>query len=88
MCSSDLLEALSSSVSSRLGLPAAEVAHLLMDHPSAVLGRRRLLWPRAGAHQWNPGDDACATATVQWDTDGTGDPGTMDIEVVAVEPLS
>jgi hypothetical protein len=29
------------------------------DLRSAVLGRRRLLWPRAQGVQWNPADDLC-----------------------------
>lgn len=32
---------------------------LLMHDSRAVLGRRRLLWPRAQGVQWNPADDLC-----------------------------
>jgi hypothetical protein len=35
------------------------IAALLVDERPAVLGRRRLLWPRASGVQWNPADELC-----------------------------
>lgn len=81
------LEVLSASVARRVQRSATEISRLLMSNPGAVLGRRRLLWPRAGAHQWSPDDERCASATVLIEPPGTGAPGTMDIEVVAVETM-
>ena len=58
-----------------LGENPAAIAHRLMDDNNAVLGRRRLLSPRATGFQWNPADDACVAASVDIvhtdrDTDG------------------
>jgi hypothetical protein len=38
---------------------AERIAKLLTDERSAVLGQRRLLWPRGAGVQWNPADDLC-----------------------------
>jgi hypothetical protein len=38
---------------------AADIARLLVGDDAAVLGSRRLLWPRASGVQWNPADDLC-----------------------------
>jgi hypothetical protein len=35
------------------------VRALLLDEDWAVLGTRKLLWPRGESVQWNPADDAC-----------------------------
>jgi hypothetical protein len=35
------------------------IAELLVDSRVAVLGPRRLVWPRASGVQWNPADDRC-----------------------------
>jgi hypothetical protein len=43
-------------------LPTASpdsLAALVVEERSAVLGRRRLVWPRASGVQWNPADDLC-----------------------------
>jgi hypothetical protein len=40
------------------------MADRLMDDSNAVLGRRRLLWPRGAGIQWNPADDACVAASI------------------------
>ena len=42
----------------RLGVPARDVARLLTANPTAILSRRRLLWPFRDFVQWNPADDA------------------------------
>lgn len=41
----------------RLGRAAPTIAGELTDPSSAVLGRRRLLWPFGNFVQWNPADD-------------------------------
>lgn len=44
---------------------SARVEQALMNASKSVLGRRRLLWPRANGVQWNPGDDACIAVAIQ-----------------------
>ena len=46
-------------LASRLGVPDGDVRDLLMDVSAAVLGVRRLIWPRATGYQWNPNDADC-----------------------------
>jgi hypothetical protein len=41
-----------------LGIAPEEAAALLSDPRHAVLGERRLLWPRREGVQWNPADEA------------------------------
>jgi hypothetical protein len=41
------------------GVSAKHVRELLTEETAAVLGERRLVWPRAHGVQWNPADDLC-----------------------------
>jgi len=41
------------------GSDASDIAQRLVDDDAAVLGPRRLVWPRASGVQWNPADDLC-----------------------------
>lgn len=50
---------LSQRVMTQIGVPQDKIAASLMDGRHAVLGSRRLLWPRAQGVQWNPADDQC-----------------------------
>jgi hypothetical protein len=47
--------------------PGEKIAARLMDDRYAVLGSRRLLWPRAEGVQWNPADDRCVALGLQID---------------------
>lgn len=40
-----------------LGVDQKELACLLEDETMAILGARRLVWPRGSGVQWNPSDD-------------------------------
>lgn len=51
------LDVVAARLGQRLGVPAREVASLLIANPAAVLGTRRLLWPFRDFVQWNPADD-------------------------------
>jgi hypothetical protein len=53
------LAELSRRVTTQIAVPAEAIATRLMDDRYAVLGPRRLLWPRAHGVQWNPADDRC-----------------------------
>jgi hypothetical protein len=46
-------------VSAQISVAPETIAAMLVDDRSAVLGARRLLWPRAQGVQWNPADDRC-----------------------------
>lgn len=58
-------DVVASTLAGRLGLPLDRVSALLADERRAWLGTRRLLYPRADGIQWNPGDDACVSASLQ-----------------------
>ncbi len=58
------LDELSQRLGRALGADPASVARSLMNDSEAVLGKRRLLWPRATGVQWNPGDDRSLAAEV------------------------
>lgn len=60
-----------------------KIAELLMSEDQLVLGRRRLLWPRAAGVQWNPGDDACVAAEILV-SDSTGNVWSHSGELFAV----
>jgi hypothetical protein len=44
---------------------ADAIGQLLMDDTGALLGQRRLVWPRATGVQWNPADDLCHAVDVR-----------------------
>jgi hypothetical protein len=59
------LDLVASRVAAQLGASTDEIRSLLSQHPTAILGARRLLWPwRAGVH-WNPADDLCAAIRIR-----------------------
>lgn len=70
------LDAIVSRLGVALSVPAGEVRELLLDDSSAILGRRRLLWPRSSGVQWNPADEACVGCSLtieaadSWRLDG------------------
>ena len=51
-------------IGGRLGISEGEVAGHLMGAEVAVLGERRLVYPRGQSVQWNPADDLCVAAEV------------------------
>uniref|UniRef100_A0A832MIG5 Uncharacterized protein n=1 Tax=Eiseniibacteriota bacterium TaxID=2212470 RepID=A0A832MIG5_UNCEI len=53
-------------IAARLGEREDVLRDLLTSPGGAVLGRRRLLWPRATGFQWNPADDACVACELLW----------------------
>jgi hypothetical protein len=54
------LNVVASRVAADLGVPADGVRSLLGENNAAILGARRLIWPRGDGVQWNPADDLCA----------------------------
>lgn len=56
-------------VSTRVALPLAidrrDVAEMLMDQSSAILGTRRLLWPFRNGVQMNPADDLLQECSIE-----------------------
>lgn len=55
-----------------LGVRTQDVVAYLSDNTTAVLGRRRLLWPWRNSIQWNPADDCCVAGELLF-TDSTED---------------
>jgi hypothetical protein len=53
------LDLVASRVAAGLGASVDEVRGLLHENRTAILGARRLLWPRGDGVQWNPADDRC-----------------------------
>jgi mono/diheme cytochrome c family protein len=51
------LDLVASRVAAELGAPVDEIRALLCEDRTAILGARRLLWPRGDGVQWNPADD-------------------------------
>ncbi len=79
-------EVVTTRLAGRLGQPVETVAALLADDRRAWLGVRRLLWPRAEGIQWNPGDDACVSASLRVRRqDGPG--WRLGFRLHAVEPI-
>jgi len=58
----------------RMGESPERISESLMSQTGAVLGERRLLWPRADGYQWNPADDELMACDLVWteDSDATG----------------
>jgi hypothetical protein len=61
------LAELSRRVTAQIAVPAEAIATRLIDDRYAVLGPRRLLWPRAQGVQWNPADDRCLALELRID---------------------
>lgn len=61
------LAELSRQVMAQIVAPPDTIAAMLVDDRYAVLGPRRLLWPRAQGVQWNPADDRCLALELRID---------------------
>jgi len=81
------LSLLSSRLALRLGLPADEVAQLLMEPQQAVLGVRPVLRKFGDGLQWNPADDECVTCTLWNSVVPQATNWSLDFELFGVTPL-
>lgn len=68
------LEVVATRLAARLKEPVERVREALVSPLGAVLGTRRLLWPRGDGYQWNPADDECVACELLWERD----PDTQD----------
>jgi hypothetical protein len=79
------LAELSGRLAGQIGVPGEKIASRLMDDRCAVLGPRRLLWPRAHGVQWNPADDRCLALELRIDH---GDRLALSGRLFAIAPPS
>jgi hypothetical protein len=75
------LQEVSERIATRLGLGPDEVASLLSDPSTAVLGGRNLVWRRADGVQWGPADERCVAGELLFVEPSTDSVVTLSAEL-------